>query len=66
MIRDHYAYLLTGQAHLALVPGFALASLVLAFMALGTALRDVLDVRASSYDEAKKTPGVGPGSLVVF
>jgi len=48
MIRDHYAYLLTGQAHLALVPGFALASLVLAFMALGTALRDVLDVRASS------------------
>lgn len=48
MIRDHYSYLLTGQAHLALVPGFALASLVLAFMALGTALRDVLDVRASS------------------
>lgn len=48
MIRDHYAYLLTGQAHLALVPGFALASLVLAFMALGTALRDVLDVRASA------------------
>lgn len=48
MIRDHYSYLLTGQAHLALIPGFALASLVLAFMALGTALRDVLDVRASS------------------
>ncbi|MDG1252322.1 MAG: ABC transporter permease [Schleiferiaceae bacterium] len=46
MIKDHYAYLLTGQAHLALVPGMALASLVLAFMALGTALRDVLDVHA--------------------
>ncbi|HAG49221.1 MAG TPA: peptide transporter [Cryomorphaceae bacterium] len=46
MIRDHYAYLLTGQAHLALIPGIALASLVLAFMALGTALRDVLDVRS--------------------
>jgi peptide/nickel transport system permease protein len=46
MIKDHYAYLLTGQAHLALIPGMALASLVLAFMSLGTALRDVLDVRA--------------------
>jgi peptide/nickel transport system permease protein len=45
MIRDHYAYLLTGQAHLALVPGVALAMLVLAFQVLGTALRDVLDVR---------------------
>ena len=46
MIKDHYAYLLTGQAHLALIPGLALASLVLAFMSLGTALRDVLDVRS--------------------
>jgi peptide/nickel transport system permease protein len=46
MIRDHYPYLLTGQAHLALIPGLALASLVLAFQVLGTALRDVLDVRA--------------------
>jgi peptide/nickel transport system permease protein len=45
MIRDHYAYLLTGQAHLALIPGIALAALVLAFQILGTALRDVLDVR---------------------
>jgi len=46
MIRDHYSYLLTGEAHLALIPGAALASLVLAFMAIGTALRDVLDVKA--------------------
>jgi peptide/nickel transport system permease protein len=45
MIRDHYSYLLTGQAHLALIPGIAIASLVLAFMSIGTALRDVLDVR---------------------
>ncbi len=45
MIKDHYAYLLSGRAHLALIPGLALASLVLAFMSLGTALRDVLDVR---------------------
>ncbi|MFL2580619.1 MAG: ABC transporter permease, partial [Schleiferiaceae bacterium] len=45
MIRDHYSYLLTGQAHLALIPGTAIASLVLAFMSIGTALRDVLDVR---------------------
>jgi peptide/nickel transport system permease protein len=47
MIRDHYSYLLTGEAHLALIPGLALASLVLAFMAIGTALRDVLDVKTS-------------------
>jgi len=46
MIRDHSAYLLTGQLHLTVIPGAALASVVLAFMALGNALRDVLDVRA--------------------
>ena len=45
MIRDHYPYLLTGQPHLVLLPGIALAILVLAFMATGSALRDVLDVR---------------------
>ncbi len=47
MIRDHYSYLLTGEAHLALIPGLALASLVLAFMSIGTALRDILDVKTS-------------------
>jgi ABC-type dipeptide/oligopeptide/nickel transport system permease subunit len=31
---------------LALIPGIAIASLVLAFMSIGTALRDVLDVRS--------------------
>ena len=45
MIRDHYPYLLTGQGHLVWIPGVALALLVLGFMALGTALRDALDVR---------------------
>jgi peptide/nickel transport system permease protein len=45
MIRDHYPYLLTGQGHLVWIPGAALALLVLGFMALGTALRDALDVR---------------------
>ena len=48
MIRDHYPYLLTGQAHLALIPGLSLASVVLAFMAIGNALRDVLDVRTQT------------------
>jgi len=48
MIRDHYSYLLTGEAHLALIPGLALASLVLAFIAIGTALRDILDVKTSN------------------
>lgn len=46
MIRDHSSYLLTGQWHLTLIPGAALASVVLAFMALGNALRDVLDVKS--------------------
>lgn len=45
MIRDHYPYLLTGQGHLVWIPGAALAILVLGFMALGSALRDALDVR---------------------
>ncbi len=45
MIRDHYPYLLSGSAHLVLIPGSALALLVLGFMALGTGLRDALDVR---------------------
>ncbi len=46
MIKDHYAYLIVDKAHLAIMPGLAIMLLVLAFMMLGNALRDVLDVRA--------------------
>ena len=45
MIKDHFRYLLLGKAYLALLPGLAIMSLVLAFMMLGNSLRDVLDVQ---------------------
>ena len=38
LIRDHYGSILTGQAHLALVPGVCIVTLVLAFNALSNAL----------------------------
>jgi len=45
MIKDHYAYLIVDKAYLAIAPGLAIMLLVLAFMMLGNALRDALDVR---------------------
>lgn len=47
MIKDHYAYLIVDKAYLAIAPGLAIMLLVLAFMMLGNALRDTLDVRKS-------------------
>lgn len=46
IIKDHYHYVFLGKPYLALIPGFAIMSLVMAFMLLGNALRDVLDVRS--------------------
>ena len=45
MVKEHFRYLLLGKAYLALLPGVAIMSLVLAFMTLGNALRDYLDVK---------------------
>jgi peptide/nickel transport system permease protein len=45
MVKDHFRYLLLGKPYLALLPGLAIMSLVLAFMTLGNSLRDILDVR---------------------
>lgn len=45
MVKDHFRYLLLGKPYLALLPGLAIMSLVLAFMLLGNSLRDALDVR---------------------
>lgn len=45
MIKDHYSYIIVGKAYLAIIPGIAIMSLVLAFMLIGNALRDALDVR---------------------
>jgi peptide/nickel transport system permease protein len=45
MIKDHYNYIILGKAYLAVIPGLAIMSLVMAFMLIGNALRDALDVR---------------------
>lgn len=45
MIKDHYSYIILGKAHLAVFPGLGIMSLVLAFMLIGNALRDALDVK---------------------
>ena len=45
IIKDHYSYIILGKPYLAIIPGLAIMSLVTAFMLLGNALRDVLDVK---------------------
>ncbi|PWI30862.1 peptide transporter [Flavobacteriaceae bacterium LYZ1037] len=47
MIKDHYNYIILGKPYLALIPGFCIMSLVMAFMLIGNALRDALDVKSS-------------------
>ena len=46
MIKDHYSYIILGKPYLAIIPGLAIMSLVMAFMLIGNALRDALDVKA--------------------
>jgi peptide/nickel transport system permease protein len=48
IIKDHYTYVVLGKPYLALIPGLAIMSLVMAFMLMGNALRDALDVRSST------------------
>jgi len=45
IIKDHYSHIFFGKPFLALIPGFAIMSLVTAFMLIGNALRDAFDVR---------------------
>lgn len=47
IIKDHYSYIILGKPYLALIPGIAIMSLVTAFMLIGNALRDALDVKTS-------------------
>lgn len=47
IIKDHYTYIILGKPYLALIPGFAIMSLVTAFMLMGNALRDALDVKST-------------------
>ncbi len=46
MIKDHYSYIILGKPYLAIIPGLAIMLLVMAFMLIGNALRDALDVKA--------------------
>lgn len=45
IIKDHYSYIIMDKAFLALIPGTAIMLIVLAFMLVGNALRDALDVK---------------------
>jgi len=45
MIKDHYSYIIYGKPFLAMIPGLAIMILVMAFMLMGNALRDALDVK---------------------
>ncbi len=45
MIKENYNFIITHNPLLALIPGFAIMLLVLAFNLLGNGLRDALDVR---------------------
>ena len=48
MIKENYNFIITHQPMLALVPGFAIMLLVLAFNLLGNGLRDAVDVRGNA------------------
>lgn len=45
MMKENYAYIVLDHAYLAIVPGLAIMLLVLAFMLVGSALRNAMDVR---------------------
>jgi ABC-type dipeptide/oligopeptide/nickel transport system permease subunit len=47
MVRENYNFIITHHALLALIPGFAIMLLVLAFNLLGNGLRDAMDVKAN-------------------
>jgi peptide/nickel transport system permease protein len=46
MIKDHYNYIILGKPYLALIPGLCIMGLVMAFMLIGNAMRDALDVKS--------------------
>jgi len=48
MIKEYYSFILLDSAYLAFIPGLAIIMLVMAFMLLGNALRDALDVKVDT------------------
>lgn len=51
MIKENYAYIILDSAYLAILPGLAIMLMVMAFMLVGNALRDALDVRLQGSEE---------------
>jgi peptide/nickel transport system permease protein len=47
MIKNHYPYITTDLAYLAILPGLCIITLVMAFMLLGNGLRDAMDVKST-------------------
>ncbi len=45
MIKENYAFIILDAAYLASLPGIVIILLVLAFMLVGNALREALDVK---------------------
>ena len=45
IIKNHYNYIITGKAYLAIIPGILIVLLVLSFMIIGNQLRDYWDVK---------------------
>jgi peptide/nickel transport system permease protein len=45
MIKEHYSFITTDLAYLAILPGVMIMLLVLSFMLVGNGMRDALDVR---------------------
>lgn len=45
MMKENYAYIVLDNAYLAIIPGIAIMLLVLAFMLIGSALRNAMDVK---------------------
>jgi peptide/nickel transport system permease protein len=48
IIKDHFSYVILGKPYLAIIPGIAILSLVMAFMLTGNSLRDSLDVKSTT------------------
>lgn len=45
MVKENYGYILLDSAYLALLPGFAIMLIVLAFMLVGSGIRNALDIK---------------------
>ena len=51
MISEHRPYITTDAAYLAIIPGLAIMLMVLAFVILGNALRDAIDVKEAAKEQ---------------